>query len=114
MLRGYQFVHTDKEIHHRRARPTVLRSSSPLPSAATVGSSGPARAFFFLPTFQVLAAALVRVQIRIGPSDNTRWKRDRGTDNGAESAKPSGGTRAKRDDEKSSSGFVRQERKVAG
>src|SRR3954467_12939438 len=72
--------------------------------AATVGSSGPAEAFFFLPMFQQSQQPSFESRSGRSPSDNTRWKRDRGTDDGAESAKPSGGTRAKRDDEKSSSG----------
>jgi hypothetical protein len=72
--------------------------------AATVGSSGPAEAFFFLPMFQQSQQPSFESRSGRSSSDNTRWKRDRGTDDGAESAKPSGGTRAKRDDEKSSSG----------
>ena len=72
--------------------------------AATVGSPGPAEAFFFLPMFQQSQQPSFESRSGRSPSDNTRWKRDRGTDDGAESAKPSGGTRAKRDDEKSSSG----------
>ena len=71
--------------------------------AATVGSSGPAEAFFFLPMFQQSQQPSFESRSGRSPSDNTRWKRDRGTDDGAESAKPSGGTRAKRDEEKSSS-----------
>ena len=72
--------------------------------AATVGSPGPAEAFFFLPMFQQSQQPSFESRSGRSPSDNTRWKRDRGTDDGAESAKPSGGTRAKRDDEKSNSG----------
>ena len=72
--------------------------------AATVGSSGPAEAFFFLPMFQQSQQPSFESRSGRSSSDNTRWKRDRGTDDGAEPAKPSGGTRAKRDDEKSSSG----------
>ena len=72
--------------------------------AATVGSPGPAEAFFFLPMFQQSQQPSFESESGRSPSDNTRWKRDRGTDDGAEPAKPSGGTRAKRDDEKSSSG----------
>ena len=72
--------------------------------AATVGSPGPAEAFFFLPMFQQSQQPSSESRSGRSPSDNTRWKRDRGTDDGAEPAKPSGGTRAKRDDEKSSSG----------
>src|SRR6476619_1769858 len=71
--------------------------------AATVGSPGPAEAFFFLPMFQQSQQPSFESRSGRSPSDNTRWKRDRGTDDGAEPAKPSGGTRAKRDDEKSSS-----------
>jgi hypothetical protein len=72
--------------------------------AATVGSSGPAEAFFFLPMFQQSQQPSFESRSGRSPSDNTRWKRDRGTDDGAEPVKPSGGTRAKRDEEKSSSG----------
>ena len=72
--------------------------------AATVGSSGPAEAFFFLPMFQQSQQPSFESRSGRSPSDNTRWKRDRGTDDGAEPTKPSGGTRAKRDEEKSSSG----------
>ena len=72
--------------------------------AATVASSGPAEAFFFLPMFQQSQQPSFESRSGRSPSDNTRWKRGRGTDEGAEPAKPSGGTRAKRDEEKSSSG----------
>jgi hypothetical protein len=72
--------------------------------AATVGGSGPAEAFFFLPMFQQSQQPSFESRSGRSPSDNTRWKRDRGTDDGAEPTKPSGGTRAKRDEEKSSSG----------
>ena len=72
--------------------------------AATVGGSGPAEAFFFLPMFQQSQQPSFESRFGRSPSDNTRWKRDRGTDDGAEPTKPSGGTRAKRDEEKSSSG----------
>ena len=72
--------------------------------AATVGSSGPAEAFFFLPMFQQSQQPSFESRSGRSPSDNTRWKRDRGTDDGAEPSKPSGGTRAKRDEEKSNSG----------
>jgi len=71
--------------------------------AATVGSPGPAEAFFFLPMFQQSQQPSFESRSGRSPSDNTRWKRGRGTDEGAEPAKPSGGTRAKRDEEKSSS-----------
>ena len=71
--------------------------------AATVASSGPAEAFFFLPMFQSQQPSFESRSGR-SPSDNTRWKRGRGTDEGAEPAKPSGGTRAKRDEEKSNFG----------
>ena len=70
--------------------------------AATVGSPGPAEAFFFLPIMQQSQPSFESRSGRT-PSDNTRWKRDRGRDEGAEPVKPSGGTRAKRDEEKSSS-----------
>ena len=64
--------------------------------AATVGSPGPAEAFFFLPIFQQSQPST--------PSDNNRLRRgDRARDEDAEPVKPSTGTRAKRDEEKSSS-----------
>ena len=69
----------------------------------TVGSPGPAEAFFFLPIFQQSQPS---IESRSGrsPSDNNRWRRgDRPRDEAAEPVKPSGGTRAKRDEEKSSS-----------
>ena len=72
--------------------------------AATVASSGPAEAFFFLPMFQQSQQPSFESRSGRSPSDNTRWKRDRGTDEGAEPAKPSGRTRAKRDEEKSNFG----------
>ena len=72
--------------------------------AATVASSGPAEAFFFLPMFQQSQQPSFESRSGRSPSDNTRWKRGRGTDEGAEPAKPSGGTRAKRDEEKSNFG----------
>ena len=69
--------------------------------AATVGSSGPAEAFFFLPIFQQSQPSF---ESRT-PSDNNRSRRgDRARDEAAEPVKPSTGTRAKRDEEKSSSG----------
>ena len=68
--------------------------------AATVGSPGPAEAFFFLPIFQ---QSQPWFESRT-PSDNNRWRRgDRARDEAAEPVKPSTGTRAKRDEEKSSS-----------
>ena len=68
--------------------------------AATVGSPGPAEAFFFLPIFQKSQPSF---ESRT-PSDNNRWRRgDRARDEAAEPVKPSTGTRAKRDEEKSSS-----------
>ena len=68
--------------------------------AATVGSPGPAEAFFFLPIFQQSQPSF---ESRT-PSDNNRWRRgDRARDEAAEPVKPSTGTRAKRDEEKSSS-----------
>ena len=71
--------------------------------AATVGSPGPAEAFFFLPIFQQSQPSFESRSGR-SPSDNNRWKRgDRGRDEAAEPVKPSTGTRAKRDEEKSSS-----------
>jgi len=72
--------------------------------AATVAISGPAEAFFFLPMFQQSQQPSFESRSGRSPSDNTRWKRGRGTDEGAEPAKPSGGTRAKRDEEKSNFG----------
>jgi hypothetical protein len=71
---------------------------------ATVGSPRPAEAFLFLPMFQQSQQPSFESRSGRSPSDNTRWKRDRGRDEGAEPVKPSGGTRAKRDEEKSSSG----------
>ena len=68
--------------------------------AATVGSPGPAEAFFFLPIFQQSQPSF---ESRT-PGDNNRWRRgDRARDEAAEPVKPSTGTRAKRDEEKSSS-----------
>ena len=68
--------------------------------AATVGSPGPAEAFFFLPIFQQSQPSF---ESRT-PSDNNRSRRgDRARDEDAEPVKPSTGTRAKRDEEKSSS-----------
>jgi hypothetical protein len=67
--------------------------------AATVGSPGPAEAFFFLPIFQQSQPSF---ESRT-PSDNNRSRRgDRARDEAAEPVKPSTGTRAKRDEEKSS------------
>ena len=69
--------------------------------AATVGSSGPAKAFFFLPIFQQSQSSLE--SSGRSPGDNSRWRGgDRGRDEAAQ-PKPSTGTRAKRDEEKSSS-----------
>jgi hypothetical protein len=68
--------------------------------AATVGSPGPAEAFFFLPIFQQQSQP--SIDSRSSPSDNNRW-RDRGRDEAAQPVKPSTGTRVKRDEEKSSS-----------
>ena len=65
--------------------------------AATVGSPGPAEAFFFLPIFQQSQPSF---ESRT-PSDNNRSRRgDRARDEAAEPVKPSTGTRAKRDEEK--------------
>ena len=70
--------------------------------AATVGSSGPAKAFFFLPIFQQSQSSFESKSGR-SPGDNSRWRGgDRGRDEAAQ-PKPSTGTRAKRDEEKSSS-----------
>jgi len=67
--------------------------------AATVGSPGPAEAFFFLPIFQQSQPSF---ESRT-PSDNNRSRRgDRAKDEDAEPVKPSTGTRAKRDEETSS------------
>jgi hypothetical protein len=72
--------------------------------AATVGSPGPAEAFFFLPIFQQQSQPSIESRSGRSPSDNNRWRRgDRPRDEAAEPVKPSGGTRAKRDEEKSSS-----------
>ena len=69
--------------------------------AATVGSPGPAEAFFFLP---ILQQSQPSFESRSGrtPGDNNRWKSDRGRDE-ATQPKTSTGTRVKRDEEKSSS-----------
>ena len=70
--------------------------------AATVGTSGPAKAFFFLPIFQQSQSSFESKSGR-SPGDNSRWRGgDRGRDEAAQ-PKPSTGTRAKRDEEKSSS-----------
>lgn len=70
--------------------------------AATVGSSGPAKAFFFLPIFQQSQSSFESKSGR-SPGDNSRWRGgDRGRDEAAQ-PKPSIGTRAKRDEKKSSS-----------
>jgi hypothetical protein len=71
--------------------------------AATVSSPGPAEAFFFLPIFQQQSQPSIESRSGRSPSDNNRWRRgDRSRDEAAEPVKPSGGTRAKRDEEKSS------------
>jgi hypothetical protein len=69
--------------------------------AATVGSPGPAKAFFFLPIMQQSQPSFDSRSGRI-PGDNNRWKSDRGRDEAAQ-PKSSTGTRVKRDEEKSSS-----------
>jgi hypothetical protein len=69
--------------------------------AATVGSPGPAEAFFFLPIMQQSQPSFESRSGRT-PSDNSRWRGDRGRDEAAQ-PKSSTGTRAKRDEEKSSS-----------
>jgi hypothetical protein len=75
--------------------------------AVTLGSPGPAEAFLPLPIpIPMLQQSQPPVESRSGrsPSDNNRWRRgDRPRDEAAEPVKPSGGTRAKRDEEKSSS-----------
>jgi hypothetical protein len=64
--------------------------------AATVGSSGPAKAFFFLPIFQQAQSSFESKSGR-SPGDNSRWRGgDRGRDEAAQ-PKPSIGTRAKRE-----------------
>ena len=71
--------------------------------AATVGSSGPAEAFFFLPIFQQSQSSFESKSGR-SPGDNSRWRGgDRGRDEAAQPVKPSTTTRVKRDEEKSSS-----------
>jgi hypothetical protein len=71
--------------------------------AETVSSPGPAEAFFFLPIFQQQSQPSIESRSGRSPSDNNRWRRgDRPRDEAAEPVKPSGGTRAKRDEEKSS------------
>ena len=82
--------------------------------AATVGSPGPAQAFFFLPMFQQSQQPQPEGRSGRSSGDNNRWKRDRGSDDDAEPAKPSGGTRVKRNEEKLELQLVGQERKVAG
>ena len=69
--------------------------------AATVGSPGPAEAFFFLPIMQQSQPSFESRSGRT-PGDNNRWKSDRGRDE-ATQPKTSTGTRVKRDEEKSSS-----------
>src|SRR6478752_1416123 len=89
---------------HMRMRPThgaAIVFAATL--VATVASPGPAEAFFFLPIFQQQSQPSMESRSGRSPSDNTRWKRDRGTDEDAE-PKSSTRTRAKRDEEKSSSG----------
>ena len=69
--------------------------------AATVGSPGPAEAFFFLPIMQQSQPSFESRSGRT-PSDNSRWRGDRGRDEAAQ-PKSSTGSRVKRDEEKSSS-----------
>ncbi len=72
--------------------------------AATVGSPGPAEAFFFLPIFQQQSQPSINSRSGRSPSDNNRWRGgDRARDEAAQPVKPSTGTRVKRDEEKSSS-----------
>jgi hypothetical protein len=72
--------------------------------AATVGSPGPAEAFFFLPIFQQQSQPSIDSRSGRSPSDNNRWRGgDRARDEAAQPVKPSTGTRVKRDEEKSSS-----------
>ena len=72
--------------------------------AATVGSPGPAEAFFFLPMFQQSQQPSFESRSGRSPSDNNfRRGSDRGKYESAQPVKPSTGTRAKRDEEKSSS-----------
>ena len=72
--------------------------------AATVGSPGPAEAFFFLPIFQQQSQPSIESRSGRSPSDNNRWRGgDRARDEAAQPVKPSTGTRVKRDEEKSSS-----------
>jgi hypothetical protein len=70
--------------------------------AVTLGSPGPAEAFFFLPIFQQQSQPSIDSRSGRSPSDNNRWRSDRGRDEAAQ-PKPSTGTRVKRDEEKSSS-----------
>jgi hypothetical protein len=71
--------------------------------AVTLGIPGPAEAFFFLPIFQQSQTSFDSKSGR-SPSDyNSRRGSDRGRYEAAEPVKPSTGTRAKRDEEKSSS-----------
>jgi hypothetical protein len=72
--------------------------------AATVGNPGPAEAFFFLPFFQQQSQPSTEYRSGRAPSETNRWRRnDRERDEASEPVKPSTGTRAKRDEEKSSS-----------
>jgi len=75
--------------------------------AATVGTPGPAEAFFFLPMLmQQQSQPSVNARPDRSPGDNNRWRRNGGDsakDEATQPAKPSTSTRAKRDEESSNS-----------
>ena len=80
--------------------------------AATVGSPGPAEAFFFLPIFQQSQPSIDSRSGR-NPSDNTRWRGgDRGRDEAAHQAVHRDAREARRGEVELH--LVGQERKVAG
>ena len=88
-------VHADKGASTCPcARSTVPRFVFAATLAATVGSPGPAEAFFFLP---ILQQSQPSFESRSGrtPSDNSRWKGDRGGTMAAQ-PKSSTGTRETR------------------
>jgi len=71
--------------------------------AATVGTPGPAEAFFFLPMLmQQQSQPSVNARPDRSPGDNNRWRRNGGDsakDEATQPAKPSTSTRAKRDED---------------
>ena len=80
--------------------------------AATVGSPGPAEAFFFLPIMQQSQPSFESRSGRT-PSDNNRWKSDRGRDEAAQPKIVHRDAREARRGEVELQ-LVGQERKVAG